>query len=50
MFPMDRKPTPVTVEFDCRGQRVQRRFADAYQARRFYVAKARANKRPKVIR
>lgn len=51
MFPMDRKPTPVTVEYDGRnGTRVRREFPDAYSARRFYTAKSRAGANPRVAR
>jgi hypothetical protein len=49
MFPMNRKPLPVTVEYDKRGKRVSRTFADAYAARRFFSAKAKAGKRPRVV-
>lgn len=50
MFPMDRKPTPVTVEYDGRnGTRVRREFPDAYSARRFYTAKSRAGTNPRVV-
>jgi hypothetical protein len=49
MFPMDHRPVPVVVEYDCRGQRARKHFADAYQARHFYVAKAKAGKRPQVV-
>jgi hypothetical protein len=39
---------PVAVEYDARGKRVTRQFANAFEARRFYAAKARAGKNPKV--
>lgn len=48
MFPMDRKPVPVAVEYTSRGQRVVKTFATAYLARRFYVAKFRAGANPSV--
>lgn len=46
---MDRKDTPVTIEYDSRGQRVTRTFPDAISARRFYAAKLRAGKAPRLI-
>lgn len=49
MFPMNRQLSPVLVEYDCRGQRVRRYFADAVVAKRFYCAKAKAGKRPRVL-
>lgn len=40
---------PVAVEYDgAKGQRVTKQFADAYAARRFYAAKHRAGKNPRV--
>jgi hypothetical protein len=39
---------PVLVEYDCRGQRVTKYFANPYKARSFYVAKDKAGKQPKV--
>ncbi len=39
----------VTIEYDSRGGRALRSFRDPYAARRFYVAKDREGKRPKVI-
>lgn len=49
MFPMNRKTPPVTVEYDTRGKRTTRTFTDAYAARQFYCAKAKAGKRPRVV-
>jgi hypothetical protein len=49
MFPMNRKPVPVCVQYTLRGQRVLKRFEDAYTARRFYAAKSRAGADPKVV-
>jgi hypothetical protein len=50
MFPA-RTPVPaVIVEYDSRGKRVRKLFADPYEARRFYVAKDKAGRRPKVVR
>lgn len=50
MFPADRLPVTVPVEYDSRGQRTTKQFPDAYQARRFYTAKDKAGANPKVIR
>lgn len=44
------KPESIAVEYDSRGQRVQRVFNDHFEARRFYVAKDKAGKHPKVVR
>ncbi len=49
MFPMDRKPVSVTVEYDCQGSRKQKLFTDAYAARRFYSVKLKQHKSPKVL-
>lgn len=49
MFPMDRKPVPVAVEYDRAGVRVRKTFADPFAARRFYSAKLRNGKRPRVV-
>jgi hypothetical protein len=44
----------VTIEFTVRlahgEQRVTKHFVDAYIARRFYVAKFKAGKNPKVVK
>jgi hypothetical protein len=50
MFPMDRKPTPVAVEYTAHGKRVMKDFPDEYAARRLYMAKAKASADPKVRR
>ena len=50
MFPVDRKPMPVSVEYDYRGGRRLKTFADPYSARRFYVTMSKMDKNPKVIR
>ena len=52
---MKRKPIScrmpaVIIEYDCRGKRKQKRFEDAFEARRFWVAKDRDGKNPKVRR
>jgi hypothetical protein len=49
MFPMDRKPIPVAVEYTSRGKRVTKTFPDAYAAKRFYTAKHRAGANPRVV-
>jgi hypothetical protein len=49
MFPMDRKPQAVCVEYDVRGERVRRTFSNEYAARRFWILKDRAGKRPAVV-
>lgn len=46
---MDRQPVPTTVEYDCRGHRTTKTLPDAYKARQFYTAKAKAGKNPKVV-
>jgi hypothetical protein len=48
MFPMDRRPLPVTVEYDSRGQRVRKTFPNEYAARRFYIAKDKAGLHPAI--
>ncbi len=48
MFPADRKPTPISVEYDCRNGRSCKSFACAFEARRFYVSKSKAGKHPVV--
>jgi hypothetical protein len=39
----------VIVEYDMRGGRAQKLFTDAYLGRRFFVAKDKAGKNPKVV-
>jgi hypothetical protein len=36
----------VYIEYDVRKQRKRRLFTDAYAARRFYIAKLNAGKKP----
>jgi hypothetical protein len=48
MFPMDRKPLPVCIEFTSRNQRVVRTFPNEHAAKQFFVSKDRAGKRPTV--
>ena len=50
MFPMDRSPQKVTIEYDSRGTRVTKEFRDAYASRRFYTAMHKAERNPKVIK
>lgn len=40
---------PVVVEYDCRGTRRKRYFDDEYAARRWFVAKDKDGKHPKVL-
>jgi DNA invertase Pin-like site-specific DNA recombinase len=43
-------PTPpVIVEYDCRGKRTQKTFEDAYAARRWFVAKDKAGRNPRIV-
>lgn len=49
MFPMNRKTPPVTVEYDKQGQRATKTFDCPFTARRFFTAKAKAGKRPRVV-
>ena len=49
MQPCNTPHHPVTVEYDSRSGRASRTFASPYAARRFYVAKFRANRNPKVL-
>lgn len=42
-------PTAVVVEYDARGGRVRKTFADYFAARRFYLAKAKAGANPAVV-
>lgn len=41
-------PVQIIVEYEYRGQRVQKTFTDHYEARRFYVLKLKAGKQPSV--
>lgn len=50
MFPMDKRPVAACVEYDSRGRRVWKSFTCCYAARRFFVAKEKAGKRPRVVR
>lgn len=50
MFPMNRKPVPVIVEYSLRGIRVLKRFDDPYKARQFYTQKEKARAGPRVLR
>jgi hypothetical protein len=45
-----RELLPVGVEYDCRGRRAVKVFQDAFAARRFYAAKLKAGRRPRVVR
>lgn len=50
MFPMDRRFPPVVVSYDCRGKRIEKRFEDAFEARRFYVKQHKAGKNPHITK
>jgi hypothetical protein len=51
MFPANHKPLPVAVAYTGRhGKRCTRRFANAYAARQFYVAKDKHGAHPQVLR
>lgn len=39
----------TAIEYDCRGRRVVKHFDDCDAARRFFVAKDRQGKRPRLI-
>ena len=42
-------PKPaIVIEYDARGTRASKTFANALAARRFYVAKLNANKNPTI--
>lgn len=49
MQPVNTPHHEVTVEYDAAKRRVSKTFTDPFEARRFYVAKAKAGKNPKVI-
>lgn len=49
MFPMNRAPLPVVVEYDSRGQRVRKTFSDAYQSRSFYVRMDKEHRNPRIV-
>lgn len=44
------QPPPVYVAYDAQKGRRKKLFTDPYAARRFYVAKSKAGKRPQVER
>lgn len=50
MGPQNTPKDPVGVEYDAKGKRVTKVFADAYAARRFYGAKLKAGANPKVVK
>lgn len=41
-------PPRISVEYDKGNERAVKTFDDPYEARRFFVAKLKAGKRPKV--
>ena len=48
MGPMQGDVGPIAVEYDAHGRRVRKTFDCPYEARRFFVAKEKAGKNPKV--
>jgi len=50
MFPMDRKPVVVAVEYESRGKRVTKQFRSYHESKRFYVQKSNEGKNPKVVK
>ena len=52
MFPADRLPVPVYVVYTSRGKRVRKWFSNGLgrDARRFYAAKLKQNRDPKIVR
>lgn len=48
MHPVNTPKPEVAVEYDCRGKRVSKTFKCCFAARRFYVAKSKANRNPAV--
>ncbi len=50
MFPVNRQPIAVYVEYTAHGKRVSKLFPNAAKAKSFYVAKDKAGASPKVIR
>jgi len=46
--PISTRMPAVVVEYDCHAHRVAKHFTNAYQARRFYVAKFNAGRSPRV--
>lgn len=46
--PISTRQPRVTVEYDCRGERKTKTFDDAFEARRFWIAKDRDGKNPRV--
>jgi DNA invertase Pin-like site-specific DNA recombinase len=49
MNPFAIEAKPVTVEYDRGNERARKTFDDAYLARRFFVAKDKAKRRPRVV-
>jgi len=46
--PISTRHPSVVVEYDCRGERKQKRFDDLIKARRLWLHKERTGKNPKV--
>ena len=45
----DRMPA-VTIEYSCRNKRATKDFEDANEAKKFYAAKEKAGRNPKVLK
>lgn len=50
MGPMNTPKPDVLIWYDSRDKRISKRFSDAYAARRFYAAKLKAGKNPKLTK
>lgn len=48
--PISTRQPGATVEYDCKGKRVRKFFADAFAAKTFYIAKDKAGKNPRVVK
>ena len=49
MTAISTRTAAVTVEYEARGHRVTKTFADAHEGKRFYVAKEKAGKSPRIV-
>lgn len=49
MFPMNRQPLTVTVEYDAKGQRVSKTFPDMYAARRWFTKMYIQQRNPSIV-
>lgn len=48
MQPHNTPKDPIAVEYDANGKRTTKEFKDHFAARRFYVAKLKEGRNPKV--